>query len=173
MHTNGTLICSVCSGALLLAEAGLLDDRETATHWAYGEMFRRYYPKVRMRDDSVLCRTHEDSGIVTAGAVTAWQDLALYLITRFCGQELACHTAKVFLISGHDEGQLPFAVMTKKLVSTDAVIAECQEWIIRNFASAHPVQKMVELSGLTSRTSTVRLRSDSSELVAIPHRLSP
>jgi transcriptional regulator GlxA family with amidase domain len=159
MHSQGTLICSICTGALLLAEAGLLDEHETATHWAYGEMFRRYYPKVTMRDDAVLCLTHEKSGIITAGAVTAWQDLVLYLITRLCGKEMAYHTAKVFLISGHDEGQLPFAVMTKQLVTTDAAIADCQKWLIKNFAKANPVHHLVEQSTLNSRTLSRRFQA--------------
>ena len=82
MHADGAIIASVCSGSLVLAEAGLLDGREAAAHWAYGDLFRRCYPTVTMREDKVLCLAGADDRIVTAAAVTAWQDLALHQIGR-------------------------------------------------------------------------------------------
>lgn len=158
VHAAGALVCSICSGSLVLAEAGLLDGREAASHWAYGALFRRCYPAVRMRTDSVLCLSEERHRIVTAGAVTAWQDLAIYLIARLCGQQQAVHTAKVFLISAHDDGQLPFAAMTRSIDASDAVIADCQNWIAENYAGANPVQRMVERSGLNPRTFARRFQ---------------
>ena len=159
MHAAGALVCSVCSGALVLAEAGLLDGREAAAHWAYSELFRRCYPTVKMRKDSVLCLSNESEGIVTAGAVTAWQDLALHLIARLCGQQQALRTAKVFLLSGHAEGQLPFAAMTRKIDVSDGLIAGCQSWIAENYAASNPVHRMIERSGLNPRTFGRRFRA--------------
>lgn len=158
MHAAGTLICSICTGSLVLAEAGLLDGRETASHWAYGDLFRRCYPSVKMRMDSVLCLSEEAHGIVTAGAVTAWQDLALYLIARLCGLQQALRTAKVFLISGHGDGQLPFAAMSHRIDAADGLIADCQHWIAENYACANPVQRMIERSGLKARTFARRFQ---------------
>jgi len=152
MHANGAIIASVCSGSLILAEAGLLDGHEAAAHWAYGDLFRRCYPKVTMRADSALCLSGERQGIITAGAVTAWQDLALYLIERLCGHQQAVNTAKVFLLSGHDEGQLPYAAMTRRIDASDAVISDCQAWIAQNYHAANQVLRMAERSGLNPRT---------------------
>jgi len=159
MHGSGALICSVCSGSLVLAEAGLLDGREAAAHWAYDGLFRRCYPAVTMRQGTVLCLASESSGIVTAGAVTAWQDLVLWLIARLCGQRQAIETAKVFLLAGHDEGQLPYAAMGNRAHSTDAVIGECQSWIAANYQTENPVQRMAERSGLNPRTFARRFRA--------------
>jgi transcriptional regulator GlxA family with amidase domain len=159
MHAGGALISSVCSGSLVLAEAGLLDGHEAAAHWAYGDLFRRCYPKVTMRADSVLCLSGEPEGIITAGAVTAWQDLALYLIARLCGQRQAVNTAKVFLLSGHEDGQLPYAAMTRRIDASDAVIGECQSWIAENYGETNPVQRMAEHSGLSPRTFARRFRA--------------
>ena len=157
-HARGALIGSVCSGALVLAEAGLLDGRDVASHWAYAELFAQEYPRVRLRRDSILCRTHEAEGIVTAGGVTSWQELVLYVIGRFCGADVARQTAKVHLLSGHDDGQLPFAAMNRA-AAQDAVIATCQTWIADNYREANPVQRMVDLSGLNSRTFARRFRA--------------
>jgi len=159
MHAAGALVCSVCSGSLLLAEAGLLDGRGAAAHWAYSDLFRRCYPTVTMHKASVLCLNHEADGIVTAGAVTAWQDLAIYLIARFCGQRQALYTAKVFLLSTHEDGQLPFAAMSRRVDDNDRQIADCQSWIADNYATPNPVQRMIERSGLNPRTFARRFRA--------------
>jgi transcriptional regulator GlxA family with amidase domain len=159
MHAAGTLICSVCSGSLVLAEAGLLDGRGAAAHWAYSDLFRRCYPTVKMHEESVLCLTDESDGVVTAGAVTAWQDLALYLIARYCGKQQALRTAKVFMLSAHEDGQLPFAAMTRAVDISDRVIADCQSWIAQSYAVSNPVQRMIERSGLNPRTFARRFRA--------------
>ncbi len=159
MHAGGAIVASVCSGSLMLAEAGLLDGIECAGHWGYRDLFRECYPSVRFRPECVLCFAGEDSRIVTAGAVTSWQDLALYLIGRLCGAQHAIRTAKVYLLSGHSDGQLPFAVMTHRSSKRDAVIGVCQEWIAENYGCANPVAAMAERSGLKPRTFARRFRS--------------
>ncbi len=159
VHKNGALLASVCSGSLLLAETGLLDGQQATAHWAYRDMFQRHYPKITFRSESVLCLAAEAKRVVTAGGVSAWHDLSVYLIARFCGYQTAIETAKVFLISGHSEGQSPYSVMTRPMESTDAVISECQVWIADHYATANPVEKMVERSGLNSRTFSRRFRA--------------
>ena len=159
MHERGTLISSVCSGSLLLAEAGLLDGRAATAHWAYRDMFQRHFPKVRFQSESMLCLASADDGVLTAGGVSAWHDLAVFLITRFCGPTQAIETAKVFLISGHSEGQSPYAVMTRPMESNDGPITDSQEWIADHYAAANPVEKMVERSGLNPRTFSRRFRT--------------
>lgn len=158
VHGSGAVITSVCSGSLLLAEAGLLNGREATAHWAYRDMFRRHYPGVSFQCDSVLCLAAEGDRIVTAGGVSAWHDLAVYLIARFCGYRHAIQTAKVFLISGHAEGQSPYSVMTRPMESADGAIAESQSWIADNYMTTKPVERMVERSGLNARTFSRRFR---------------
>ncbi|KUJ79732.1 GlxA family transcriptional regulator [Ruegeria profundi] len=159
MHASGALITSVCSGALLLAESGILDGHAATAHWAYRDMFQRHFPKITFRNASVLCLAAESDRIVTAGGVSAWHDLTVYLIARFCGYRTAIETAKVFLISGHSEGQSPYSVMTRPMECTDRSISECQLWIADNYSTVKPVEKMIERSGLKSRTFSRRFRA--------------
>lgn len=159
MHGGGALITSVCSGSLLLAEAGLLNGHEATAHWAYRDMFQRHYPKVSFRSESVLCLAAEDDRIVTAGGVSAWHDLAIYLIARLCGYQHAIETAKVFLISGHSEGQSPYSVMTRPMESADGPISDCQAWIADSYATSKPVERMIQRSGLNARTFSRRFRA--------------
>ncbi|MBD3664431.1 GlxA family transcriptional regulator [Sulfitobacter aestuariivivens] len=159
VHNAGALVVSVCSGSLLLAETGLLDNRQATAHWAYRDMFQRHFPKITFRNESVLCLAEEADRIVTAGGVSAWHDLTVYLIARYCGYRTAIETAKVFLISGHSEGQSPYSVMTRPMESTDGPITDCQAWIADHYATAKPVEKMVARSGLNARTFSRRFRA--------------
>ena len=159
MRANGSIITSVCSGSLLLAEAGLLDGMDCAGHWGYRDLFREHYPRVRFREESILVFAGEESRIVTAGGHSSWQDLTLHLVGRLCGAGHAIRTAKVYLFPGHPEGQLPFAAMTRRVQRSDAVIGRCQEWIAHNYACANPVAAMAERSGLKPRTFARRFRA--------------
>jgi transcriptional regulator GlxA family with amidase domain len=142
-----------------LAEGGLLDGHRATAHWAYRDMFQRHFPNVSFQTETVLCLAAEGDRIVTAGGVSAWHDLVVYLIARFCGYQVAIETAKVFLIGGHAEGQSPYAVMTRPMESNDGPITDSQEWIAEHYATPNPVEKMVERSGLNPRTFSRRFRT--------------
>jgi len=159
MHAGGSIVASVCSGSVLLAETGLLDGIECAGHWGYCDLFREHYPKVRFRADSILNFAGADARIITAGGHSSWHDLTLHVIARLCGAHHAIRTAKVYLLSGHQDGQLPFAVMPRRVQKSDAVIGECQAWIAQNYVCANPVAAMTERSGLKPRTFARRFRA--------------
>ncbi len=152
MRHSGTLVTSVCTGSVLLAEAGLLDGRTCAGHWAYADLFAEAYPRVVFRPGAILDVEHEADGIITAGGVTSWQDLALHLIGRLCGPEHAARTARVYLFGGHEDGQLPFAAMSRRIRTDDRIIADCLAWVGERIDTPNPVTAMVERSGLTART---------------------
>lgn len=152
IHARGTLISTVCTGSVLLAESGLLDGRSCASHWAYGALFREAYPRVRFRPEKVLDLTHAADGLITGGGVTAWQDLALYLIARFCSPAHAAETAKVFLLDRHDDGQLPYSAMTRLVRGDDAAIGRALAWIDDHYAAVNPVSAMAEEARLRPRT---------------------
>ncbi len=118
-----------------------------------------HYPKVRFREDSILVFAGKDARIITAGRHASWHDLVLHLIARLCGASHAIRTAKVYLLSGHLDGQLPFAAMTRRVQSSDAVIGQCQEWIAQNYVCANPVAAMAQRSGLKPRTFARRFRA--------------
>ena len=160
VHRQGTLIGSVCTGSLLLAEAGLLDGRSCAGHWAYVDLFRIAYPQVDFDASLMLDLAGESDGVITAGGVTAWQDLALHLIARLCGSEHAIRTAKVYLLGGHEDGQLPFAAIAHPRRNRDSAIGRSLNWLDANIAAPNPVMGMVDCSGLTRRTFARRFRTE-------------
>lgn len=159
VRSRGVLIATVCSGSLLLAEAGMLDGRSCAGHWAYRDLFASAYPRIRFRPGAILDVSSEADGLITAGGVTSWQDLALHLIARLCGPEHAARTAKVYLLAGHEDGQLPFSAMTGSVRADDAVIGDCLAWIAEHEATPNPVTAMADRSGLTRRTFARRFQT--------------
>jgi transcriptional regulator GlxA family with amidase domain len=149
---QGALVCSTCSGAVLLAEAGLLDGAEAASHWTMADLFRDRYPRVRFRPERILCDSGRAGQLITTGGASSWQDLALYLIGRFCGAEEAARVARLFLLGDRGHGQLPFASMARPRQHSDAVISRIQAWLVDHYATPNPVSAMVERSGLAERT---------------------
>ncbi len=158
-HARGAIVCSVCTGSLLLAEAGLLDSREATSHWSAEMHFRRLFPDVRLKPERVLVPSGPSHDIVTSGGSASWTDLSLYLVARFCGDEEARRIAKIFLFGDRSNGQRPFAAMVRPTQHDDAVIAQCQTWIAQNYERANPVQQVTQRSGLTDRTFKRRFRN--------------
>ena len=158
-YVQGALVCSVCTGSLMLAEAGLLDGQEATCHWAAIDQIRSGYPNVRLRPERVLVSTGPEHRLVTAGASASWTDLALYLVARFCGEEEARRTAKIFLFGDRSDGQLPFAARVRPRQHDDAAIATAQIWLADNYAAANPVAGMTRVSGLAQRTFKRRFQA--------------
>ncbi|MCB1495784.1 MAG: helix-turn-helix domain-containing protein [Bauldia sp.] len=158
-HDTGATLCSVCTGTVLLAEAGVLRDVEATTHWAATSMFETYYPEIRICPERILSRGGPDDRIVTSGGSASWEDLALYLIARFRGEAEAIRISKIFVFGDRSEGQLPYAAMRRSDRNDDAVVAEAQRWIAEHYAAAGPVARMVALSGLPERTFKRRFKT--------------
>jgi transcriptional regulator GlxA family with amidase domain len=158
-HAQGALICSVCTGSLMLAEAGLLDGEDATCHWAAADHIRSRYPDVRLHPERVLVTTGAGHRLVTSGASASWTDLALYLVARFCGEDEARRTAKLFLFGDRSDGQLPFAARVRPRQHDDAAVAAAQDWIAENYACANPVAGMTQISNLASRTFMRRFQA--------------
>jgi transcriptional regulator GlxA family with amidase domain len=151
-HGQGTMLAAACSGAMLFAEAGLLDGQAATTHWAWCDVLRERFPAVQVQEQRALVISGEGQRLVMAGGGTSWLDLALYLIARSVGVEAAMQVARINLIDWHHIGQQPFARLARTRQVEDAVIARCQTWIAEHYPEPNPVRSMVRLSGLAERT---------------------
>jgi len=148
----GATLATACSGAMLLGEAGLLDGHDATTHWAYCDVMKSRYPRVRVHPKRALVVTGEAQRLVMAGGGTSWLDLALYLIARFTSIDAAVHVARINLIDWHHVGQQPFARLARSRQVEDAVVARCQTWIADHYCERAPVAAMAALSGLPERS---------------------
>jgi transcriptional regulator GlxA family with amidase domain len=152
VHGDGGILCSACSGVLLIAETGLLSGREATMHPAYAPTFERNFPDVGIRLEETLIATGEREEVVMAGASASWHDLVLYLVARHVGPTAAQAVAKFLLLQWHTDGQAPYVPFTAPTDHGDAIVLEAQEWLRTGFAVAAPVTELVERSGLPERT---------------------
>jgi len=151
-YEQGATLAAACSGAMLFAEAGLLDGQDATTHWAWCDVLQERFPRVRVHTRRALVVSGEGQRLVMAGGGTSWLDLALYLIARSVDVETAMQVARLNLIDWHQIGQQPFARLARTRQVEDAVIARCQTWIAEHYPEPNPVRSMVRLSGLAERT---------------------
>lgn len=156
-YEAGTIVATACSGAILLAETGLLDGEEATTHWAYCDALAQY-PGVRVHPHRALVVSGREGRLVMAGGGTSWEDLALYLVARLVDVDEAMAIAKLFLIDWHDVGQLPFAMLARSRQVEDAVVARCQAWIASHYDQASPVAAMIDIAEISERSFNRRFK---------------
>jgi transcriptional regulator GlxA family with amidase domain len=151
-HQAGSIIYSACSGAVLLAAAGLLKGKAATSHWGYADLFRRRFPDVRFIPEPNIVFADESGRIVTAGGATAWHDLAIHIISRHCSPGEALHIAKVYLLQWHGDGQLPFTSLVRRQAHADSVVRRAEEWLRKHFRESQAVAGVVAECGIPERS---------------------
>lgn len=154
----GATVATACSGAVLLAETGLLDGQPATTHWAYCDFIRQRYPRIDLQGHRALVVAGDGQRLLMAGGGASWMDMALFLIARLLGVEAAVRVARLNLIDWHDVGQQPFASLARTRQIEDALIGEIQAWIGENYTVRSPVAAMAARSGLPERSFDRRFR---------------
>lgn len=157
-YLDGAYLYSACSGALMLAETGLLDGRSATSHWGYQDLFRRRYPQIRFQPAPNLCFADPVGRIVTAGGTTSWHDLALHIISRHVSPGEAMRIAKVYLLKWHDEGQLPYEPLVRPQPHADGAVRACESWLRAHFREPGAVARLVEHARLPERTLKRRFK---------------
>jgi len=158
VYKAGTTLYSACSGAVMLAETGLLDGCEATSHWGYQELFRKRYPKVRFRPEPNLVFADAEGRIVTAGGTTSWHDLAIHIISRHCSPGEALRIAKVYLLKWHGEGQLPYTTLVRRTLHADSVVRRCEQWLTEHFQDGDAIRQVVDLANIPERTLKRRFK---------------
>jgi transcriptional regulator GlxA family with amidase domain len=158
-HQQGGHLYSACSGAILLAETGLLDGCPATSHWGYQDLFSRRFPKIRFDPAPNLVYADPRGRIVTAGGTTSWHDLALHIIARHVNPGEALRIAKVYLLKWHDEGELPYTALVRPLPHGDAEVRKTEEWLRQHFRRIDAVGRAVERAGIPERSLKRRFKA--------------
>ncbi len=157
-YESGATVAAACTGASMMAESGILNGWEATTAPVFYDLFRDFYPDVQLSLERDLCVSGPDGRLVTSGGKTSWQDMALYLVTRFCGREQASNVAKYFRIPPLAESQAVYPTMPNRFSNDDGLINECLTWIKDYYSITYPVKEMVQQSGLSQATFTRRFK---------------
>jgi transcriptional regulator GlxA family with amidase domain len=151
-HRSGAVIASSCSGAFLLAQAGIVDGRTVSTHWMYAAELQRRFPRVGVRAERLLI-DHGD--VITSGGATTFLDLAIYLVERFAGRERANAAARVLLIDGTRTSQLPYVTHgASDRDHDDGLVHRVQNLIDAELAGPLPLHDLAHHVGLSGRSLT-------------------
>ncbi len=142
-------VASVCTGALLLAEAGLLDGRRATTHWSFAGELAERFPYVTVDPDPVyIC----DGNIYSSAGVSAGMDLALALVEADHGRELALEVARwMVLFLKRPGGQSQFSSQLATQISAREPIRDLQTWILEHPGEDLSVEALAGRSAMSPR----------------------
>jgi transcriptional regulator GlxA family with amidase domain len=154
-YNSGAEVASFCIAAFFLAETGLLDGKQAATHWSAANQFRQLYPNVNLVDDKIM--THED-GIYTSGGAYSFLNLLVYLIERYAGRETAIAISKIFMIDIDRISQSPFIMFTGQKDHQDQPVIRAQEYIENNFENRITVDEVADKFAIGRRSLERRFK---------------
>jgi len=154
---RGARVASICTGAFVLAAAGLLDGRRAATHWRYAELLAREFPAVSV-DPGVL---YVDEGdVLTSAGVAAGIDLCLHIVRHDHGAEAANAIARTMVVAAHREGgQAQFVDRPLPSAASDG-LAATRAWMQDRLSEPLSVEEMARHAGYSARTFARRFRAE-------------
>ncbi len=159
-HARGGRIMSICTGAAVLAAAGLLDDRPATTHWAWANRFRRLYPRVRLDPDVLFV---DDGDVLTSAGVAAGVDLCLHVVRRDHGSEVANRAARRCVVPPwRDGGQAQF-IERPMPADAGAGTAATRDWALARLAGPISLADLAGHARMSVRTFTRRFRAETGE----------
>jgi transcriptional regulator GlxA family with amidase domain len=148
-HEGGAVVCSVCAGAFVLAESGLIDGRRATTHWAFAEALAERYPEVHLAAEAMVV---DEGDIMTAGGILAWTDLGLTLVERLLGPGTMLATARFLLIDPPRQAQDVYKAFIPNFEHGDAAVLRAQHLLHASSQTAHSVPELATHAGLADRT---------------------
>lgn len=140
---------SICTGAFVLGEAGLLDGYRVTTHWHYTERLIRRFPKALVETDKIFL---QDRRLFTSGGVTAGIDLALAIVAQDHGRKVALDVAKVLLVvMKRQGGQAQFSPLVAAVASQESAITRVQHYVMEHLEEPFTVERMATLASMSPR----------------------
>lgn len=148
-------IASLCRGAFLLAETGLMHGKSCATHWLTHDTFKEMYPNVKLMPEKIIS---DDNGIYSSGGAYSFLSLILYIIEKYFGRETAIWCAKVSEIEFDRLDQNQFVIFNGQKGHSDEEIKEVQEHIEKHFNEKLSVESLAEKVATSSRNFVRRFK---------------
>ena len=154
-YRQGAHVASICTGAFLLAETGLLDGKSATLHWGFTEVFRKRYPKVKVMQDRMFI---DHGRLYCSAGVSAGMDLTLYLVEKFCGRKSAVESAKTMVLDMGRESQAPYARFLAPKDHGDLLVIKAQEWMEQHQAEAIDYDGLAEKFRMSRRSLERRFK---------------
>ena len=159
-HGAGACICSICASAFLVARAGLLSGKNATTHWGLTDKFRKQYPDVMLKTEKMLV---DEGDVISAGGVTAYLDLCLYIIRKFGSAELALSISKTLLIDSNRQNQSPYSRYQLNKNHCDENILRAQRFIESEYKKTISLKDIAAQAMLSIRTLNRRFKASTGD----------
>lgn len=150
-YKNGAEIASMCSGALLLASAGLLDGKRCSIHWCFADNFRALFPKVILQAEKLIT---DENGIYTNGGGYSFLNLVIYLLEKYYDRQTAIYCSKLFQVDIDRQSQSPFIIFSGQKAHGDEVVKKAQDYI------ESKLDERISIEDLSSRFAVGRRNFD-------------
>jgi transcriptional regulator GlxA family with amidase domain len=160
MFASGTQVATVCVGAFLFAEAGLLVGRKATTAWLFADELARRYPAAQVSADAILV---SDGGVITCGAVSSMYDLALHLVKQALGAKIASATARIALLPHQRSSQAPYidsSLLPARLPSFSQSVAQ---WLSLRLSDSYDLATLAQAFHVSSRTLLRRVKAETGQ----------
>lgn len=162
-YKNGAEVASLCLGAFLLAETGLLQGKTCSTHWLFANEFRTMFPEVILVDSKVVT---DEQGIYTSGGANSYWNLLLHLVEKYTNRELAILASKFFVLDIDRKTQSPFSMFKGQKIHEDDTIKEVQNFIEESVTEKLSVDALAEKFSIGRRTFERRFKKATQNSVA-------
>jgi transcriptional regulator GlxA family with amidase domain len=156
-YARGARILSICTGAFVLAAAGLLDGRTATTHWAHADRFRELHPAVRL-DPGVLFV--DEGAVLTSAGVAAGIDLCLHVVRRDHGAEVANRAARRCVVPPWRDGGQAQYIERPVPTGEGAGTAATRDWIMARLDEPLTLKAMADHARMSVRTFSRRFRDE-------------
>ncbi len=154
---RGARVLSVCSGAFVLGEAGLLDDRCCTTHWIHAEELAAQFPHAKVDPDVLYV---EDGPVITSAGTAAGIDACLYLIRQEFGERVASRLARRMVVPPHRDGGQRQYVETPIAPMQADTLRDTLDWMAAHLDQEMTVESLADLAHMSTRTFARRFRAE-------------
>jgi transcriptional regulator GlxA family with amidase domain len=161
-YYKGAEVASLCIGAFLLANTGLLNGRNCSTHWLYADLFRELFPEVNLVDEKIIT---EQNRLYSSGGANSYWNLLLYLVEKYTNRELAILASKYFVIETMRNSQSPFIIFKTQKTHQDDTIRRAQEYIEQHYMDRLTVDELADLLATGRRSLERRFKAATNNTV--------
>lgn len=162
MHKNGAEVASLCVGAFLLAETGLLNHKKCSTHWGFYNQFKNMYPLVDVQDGCIVTEEHK---IYTSGGANSYWNLLLHLVEKYTNRATAVLISKYFAIDISRNSQSVFTIFNGQKNHDDNEINKAQAYIEQHFEAKFTVDDLAGKLALGRRSFERRFKQATNNTV--------
>ncbi|MBK7937827.1 MAG: DJ-1/PfpI family protein [Lewinellaceae bacterium] len=151
-YAQGAHLCSICTGAFLLAEGGLLNGKICTTHWKYTQKLQSRYPRLKVQENVLFT---EKDGIFTSAGIASGVDMALHIVEKEMGAHFTNKVAREIVVYiRRDGGQAQESIFLSYRNHLHTGIHTVQDWLVENLDQKNGLPQLAEMAHMSTRNFT-------------------